>query len=277
MFVGEPREFLFRISGQGVRTPFEALEGLPVLVDKSVEFPGEMRDQFVHVVDPGLLDDQRFERIGLIRRRCDDVKNVQRAADLLGEAGITPADTIVAYDDTHGVFAARLLVTAELYGHDPAKLHLLDGDYSVWNRTEPTTTDVPDPDTVPYSAAFDPDGPLVDRAAIEAALDDPDAVIVDTREAHEYEAGHIPGAVRLDWRELVDADARTVRPETELRALLEERGVRPGARVVLYCNTARRISHTYTVLRALGYHDVDFYEGSLTEWEREGGAIETVE
>jgi len=198
-------------------------------------------------------------------------------AELLGEAGIGPEDRVVAYDDTHGVFAARLLVTAELYGHDPAKLHLLDGDYSVWSRTEPTTTDVPDPDAVPYSAAFDPDGPLVDRAAIEAALDDLDAVIVDTREAHEYEAGHIPGAVRLDWRELVDADARTVRPETELRALLEERGLRPGARVVLYCNTARRISHTYTVLRALGYLDVDFYEGSLTEWEREGGAIETVE
>ena len=198
-------------------------------------------------------------------------------AGLLGEAGIAPDDDIVAYDDTHGVFAARLLVTAELYGHDPEKLHLLDGDYSVWNRAEPTTTDAPDPDPVPYAAAFDPDGPLVERAAIEAALEGSNAVIVDTREAHEYEAGHIPGAVRLDWRELVDTDARTVRPEAALRSLLDDRGIVPETRVVLYCNTARRISHTYTVLRALGYPDVDFYEGSLTEWEREGGTIETVD
>ena len=198
-------------------------------------------------------------------------------AELLGGAGIGSDDDVVAYDDTHGVFAARLLVTAELYGHDPTKLHLLDGDYSVWNRTEPTTTDAPEPDPVSYAAAFDPDGPLVERAAIEAALGDSDAVIVDTREPHEYEEGHIPGAVRLDWRELVDTDARTVRPEAELRSLLGERGIAPEKRVVLYCNTARRISHTYTVLQALGYPDVDFYEGSLTEWEREGGAIETVE
>ncbi len=196
-------------------------------------------------------------------------------ADLAGAAGIGGDDHVVAYDDTHGVFAARFLVTAELYGHDPSKLHLLDGDFSVWNRSEPTTTDVPDPEPTTYPAAFREEGPLIGREAIAAAVESPDAVVVDTREEHEFEAGHIPGAVRLDWRELVDSDARTVRPESELTALLEDRGIVPGKRIVLYCNTARRISHTYTVLRALGYPDVDFYEGSLTEWEREGGPIET--
>jgi thiosulfate/3-mercaptopyruvate sulfurtransferase len=195
--------------------------------------------------------------------------------ELLGSVGVSIEDEIVAYDDTHGVFAARVLVTAELYGHDPSKLHLLNGDYSVWSRSEPTTTDAPDPDPVEYPARFRGDGPLIDRAGIERAVDDPEAVIVDTREQWEFEEGHVPGAVRLDWRELVDSDDRTIRPEAEIRALLEARGVTPDRRVVLYCNTARRISHTYTVLRALGYPDVAFYEGSLTEWEREGGAIET--
>jgi thiosulfate/3-mercaptopyruvate sulfurtransferase len=46
-------------------------------------------------------------------------------------------------------------------------------------------------------------------------------------------------------------------------------------RVLLYCNTARRISHTYVVLRHLGYTDVMFYEGSLTEWEARGGPLES--
>ena len=196
-------------------------------------------------------------------------------ADLVGAAGIGAEDRIVAYDDDHGVFAARFLVTAELYGHDPSKLHLLDGDYSLWSRSRRTTTDAPETTATTYPATFRADGPLIGLAAIEAAVSDPETLVVDTREAWEYEEGHIPGAVRLDWRELVDTDARTLRPESELRSLLEDRGVAPTKRIVLYCNTARRISHTYTVLRALGYPNLAFYEGSLTEWEREGGEIET--
>jgi len=195
--------------------------------------------------------------------------------ELLGSAGIGPEDDIVAYDDTHGVFAARLLVTAELYGHDLSKLHLLDGDYSVWNRGQRTTTEVPTTAAVAYPTSL-PRGRTADRPR--------GGRVRPRRSGHrrrrhprgwEYEEGHIPGAVRLDWRELVDTDARTIRHEGELRSLLEERGIVPEKRVVLYCNTARRISHTYTVLRALDYPEVAFYEGSLTEWEREGGAIET--
>jgi thiosulfate/3-mercaptopyruvate sulfurtransferase len=194
---------------------------------------------------------------------------------LMGEAGVADDDHLVAYDDTHGVFAARLLVTAELYGHHRDRLHLLDGDFSAWQREYPTTTDVLQIEPAEYRAAFDEDGPLVPIEAVREALSDPGTVIVDTREEREYEEGHIPGAVRLDWLELVDRDSRGLRPDAENRETLESRGITPDRRVLLYCNTARRISHTYVVLRHLGYEDLAFYEGSLTEWEREGGDLVT--
>ena len=202
-------------------------------------------------------------------------------ARLADETGIGPDDRVVAYDDTHGVFAARFLVTAELYGHDPSRLHLLDGDYSVWSRTQPTTRSTADADDerrtsgVTYRASFRADGPLVDREVVSAAIDDPGTTIVDTRAPDEYAAGHLPGAVQLDWRTLVDTDARTVRPAAELRSILTERGIDRSRRVILYCNTARRISHTYVLLKALAYTDVGFYEGSLTEWRRTGGPVTT--
>ncbi|MWG34860.1 sulfurtransferase [Halomarina oriensis] len=201
----------------------------------------------------------------------------ERFAEVMGAAGISRDDGLVAYDDTHGVFAARLLVTCELYGHDPDHLHLLDGDYSSWVRDYPTSQETVDPDPATYEARFDPDGPLVQADVVEAALDDPDAVVVDTREGWEYDEAHLPGAVRLDWQELVDGDTRGLRPTSELRDLLEERGIDPEGRVVLYCNTARRISHTYVALRQLGYADLAFYEGSLTEWEEEGRPLESNE
>ncbi|WP_276261661.1 sulfurtransferase [Haloglomus litoreum] len=196
-------------------------------------------------------------------------------ADLLSEAGIDNGDRVVAYDDTNGVFAARLLVTAELYGHDPDRLHLLDGDFSAYNLAHETTSAATEVEPTDYRAAYQERGPLVPLATVEAAIDDPGTVIVDTREEWEFEEGHIPGAVRLDWQELVDAETRGLLPADEMRDLLAERGIRPGERVLLYCNTARRISHTYTVLRHLGFPNLAFYEGSLTEWEAAGNTLET--
>ncbi|MFB6161358.1 MAG: sulfurtransferase [Haloferacaceae archaeon] len=198
--------------------------------------------------------------------------------DLLETAGVEPDDTLVAYDDTHGVFAARFLVTASLYGH--ADCRLLDGDYSAWARERRTSTEAPDVERTTYELARPETTPLVDYETVLAAVERvrdgaDDVVILDAREAAEYEAGHLPGATQLDWRELVDEETRGLRPRPELEATLAARGVTPDRRVVLYCNTARRISHTYLVLRHLGYEDVAFYEGSMTEWEARDGPLET--
>jgi len=194
-------------------------------------------------------------------------------ADLLGEAGISVDDTVVAYDDTHGVFAARFLVTAECYGHED--LHLLDGDYSSWMRDHETSSETPEIEPTTYAVREPDDSPLVGRETVEDAMDDPDAVIVDTRDGWEFEEGHVPGAVNLDWRELVDEETRGLKPRAQLESILADHGVTPDKRVVLYCNTARRISHTYVVLSSLGYDRLAFYEGSLTEWEAVDGPIET--
>jgi len=195
-------------------------------------------------------------------------------ASLLGSVGIDADSEIVAYDDHHGVFAARFLVTAELLGHDPDKLHLLDGDFSSWQLAQSTSGDAPDIDETDYSIEPPDATPLVDADRVAAADADPDAVLVDTRDESEYAAGHIPGAVLLDWRELVDDETRGLLPQSEALEALESAGIVPEKRVVLYCNTARRISHTYVVLRHLGFETVEFYEGSLTEWEAQDRPLE---
>jgi thiosulfate/3-mercaptopyruvate sulfurtransferase len=194
---------------------------------------------------------------------------------LLSTAGVAPDDDVVAYDDTHGVFAARFLVTAELYGHPPDRLHLLDGDFSAWNRGHESTSESPSPPETDYAVRDPERSPLVDYGTVLDALDDGSTVVVDTRDPDEYAEGHLPGAVNLDWRELVDDETRGLKPEPELSDILGDVGVTPDTRVILYCNTARRISHTYVVLRSLGYDDVGFYEGSLTEWTERGGPVET--
>jgi thiosulfate/3-mercaptopyruvate sulfurtransferase len=213
-------------------------------------------------------------------------------ARVMADAGIDPTDRVVAYDDTHGVFAARFLVTAMMYGH--RDVALLDGDYAAYTRSHPTTTDAPAVEASEYPATVPSDRPLIDADAVAALLDagsddDADAdrnvetesdggvVFVDTRDDWEFAERHLPGAVNLDWKALVDDETRGLLPEPDLREVLAAHGITPGKRVVLYCNTARRISHTYVVLKHLGYDRVDFYEGSLREWRARDGALDTVD
>jgi thiosulfate/3-mercaptopyruvate sulfurtransferase len=196
-------------------------------------------------------------------------------AALLGEAGISEDAEIVAYDDMHGVFAARFLVTCELLGHDPAQLHLLDGDFSAWQQHAETIDEEPAIELASYTSTDPAETPLVEAETVASALDAPDNVIVDTREDREYEEGHLPGATLLDWMELVDEETRGILPRDEALAVLDDHGITPDKRVVLYCNTARRISHTYVVLRDLGFDDVAFFEGSLTAWNAEDRPLET--
>ncbi|MFC7232413.1 sulfurtransferase [Saliphagus sp. GCM10025308] len=196
---------------------------------------------------------------------------------LLGSAGVEPADTVVVYDDTYGVFAARVLVTLQLYGHDDVRL--LETDYSGWARKHETSQETETVTETTYKARpLDLEtSPLVDAETIEAVLEDPDSddhVLVDTREREEFETGHLPGAVRFDWRSTVDEDRRRLKSRDDLEDLFADHGITPDRRVILYCNTARRISHTYVVLRWLGFERVGFYEGSLTEWEARDGVIE---
>jgi len=102
-------------------------------------------------------------------------------ADLMGEAGVERGDRLVAYDDHHGVFAARLLVTAELYGHPRDRLHLLEGDFTAWQRKCETTTDTPGAEAATYEVDRSAETPLVDAETVAAAVEDPDTVVVDDR------------------------------------------------------------------------------------------------
>jgi thiosulfate/3-mercaptopyruvate sulfurtransferase len=125
-----------------------------------------------------------------------------------------------------------------------------------------------------YPCEFINESSLIDAPTLEAALDT-ETVIVDTRDPIEYDTVHISGAINIQWRTLIDDDRRQLHSEPECRRLLEDRGIdfdRPGC---LYCNTARRLSFVYGVLRELDHDDVVFYKGGIAAWASHGGPVET--
>src|SRR5207247_1261069 len=58
----------------------------------------------------------------------------------------------------------------------------------------------------------------------------------------------------------------TFKPVAALRQMYVAQGITPDKTVVTYCQTHHRASHTYFVLRLLGYPRVVAYTGSWAEW-----------
>jgi thiosulfate/3-mercaptopyruvate sulfurtransferase len=56
-----------------------------------------------------------------------------------------------------------------------------------------------------------------------------------------------------------------------LRKIYNEVGIKPGQKVVTYCNTGVQASHSYFTLKYLGY-DAMMYDASFSEWSKVEGA-----
>ena len=197
--------------------------------------------------------------------------------------GLAPGRPVLAYDDEGGGRASRLLWTLYTLGHD--ELGLLDGGRDAWLGAGGLLSREPVALRAAAGAApAEPVRGVADAGWILEHLGAPDVVFLDTRTPAEFDGsdrrsargGHVPGAVNVDWTLSQDpARHRALRPAAELRALYEGAGVRRDAEVVVYCQTHHRSSHTFVVLRSLGYERVRGYPGAWSDWgNREDTPVE---
>ncbi len=92
-------------------------------------------------------------------------------------------------------------------------------------------------------------------------LDDPDVVLVDVRDANEWEAtGTIPGAVRAS-RGMLEFHADPESP-AHLDAL------DPQKRLVLYCGSGGRSALAAKTLQDMGFQDVASLAGGYAAWSQ---------
>ena len=85
-------------------------------------------------------------------------------------------------------------------------------------------------------------GGQVDQPAALSALQRDDVVLLDVRTAQEYAEGALPGATRIETKDLA-ARIASVAPDKK-------------APVVVYCRSGRRSSAAQDLLRELGYRQV---------------------
>jgi len=79
--------------------------------------------------------------------------------------------------------------------------------------------------------------------------------VIDTRDAGQYQEGHIPGAVNIEWRQVLDQFEQMPRDRT----------------VLVYCNTGTLSAQAGFALRLAGMENVRILQGGYREWQDMGG------
>src|ERR1700683_1002933 len=119
---------------------------------------------------------------------------------------------------------------------------------------------------------------LVDADWAEAHIGDPDVVMVEVDEdTSAYDKGHIPTAIKLDWKkDLQDPVRRDFVDKTGFEALLSERGISNDDTVLLYGgNNNWFAAYAYWYFRLYGHDKVLLLDGGRKKWELDSRELST--
>lgn len=201
---------------------------------------------------------------------------VDKLEALLGAAGISADSYIIIYDEYLFDPVTRFFWTLCALGHK--KMSVLHGGFNKWVKEgKPMATESTTLAPAAYKAQPDP--------TVTAALEDvkqsvnkKEVVFLDCRAENEYRgevnskdvvgAGHIPGAVWIDWEKnlaLKDGFKMLKSPE-ELLEYYGKAGATPDKTLITYCRTGVRASKSFFVLKLLDYPKLKNYDGSMIEW-----------
>jgi thiosulfate/3-mercaptopyruvate sulfurtransferase len=111
---------------------------------------------------------------------------------------------------------------------------------------------------------------LVSADWVEKNLDAPGVVFVEVDEdTSAYDTGHIPGAIKIDWKQdLQDPVRRDFVNKEQFEALLSERGIANDDTVILYGgNNNWFAAYAYWYFKLYGHRDVKLLDGGRKRWE----------
>jgi thiosulfate/3-mercaptopyruvate sulfurtransferase len=194
-----------------------------------------------------------------------------RFASAAGASGLTNKQHIVLYDNTTGIWAARLWWLFKAFGHD--KISVLDGGLKAWLAESGPLERGPSVFQPTDFAASERPGFFVDQDEVLAIVEGRATGLLVCvlrlqvfagNEQRYSRPGHIPSSVNFPYVDLLGPDNRLL-PDSALRNALAPL-VAGDERVILYCGGGVTAAGTALVLTLLGARNISIYDGSLSEW-----------
>lgn len=182
--------------------------------------------------------------------------------------GIGDDTVVVAYDDTGGMTAGRLVVMLRMLGCDAG---LLDGGLGAWDGPVETGWVAPTPAT--FTSRSWPTERLATADEV-AAHPGAGGVLIDARARERFTGevavvdprpGHVPGARNAPWTSVLGADGR-LRPVDELRAHFAALGIDARREVIASCGSGVSACMNLVALEHAGLAPARLYVASWSGW-----------
>ena len=155
--------------------------------------------------------------------------------------GIGDDSLVITYDHSRSLTAARLWWALNTYGHTNTKI--LNGGWRAWiNHGGAVDFGRAAKQDVTFNPKYD-DSNLATVEDLKQACQIGDSIIWDVRSDGEWDGsnsrgnkrmGHVPGAVHLEWFNLLDSETNEFKPEAEILRILTEHGITPDKNVYTY-------------------------------------------
>lgn len=192
----------------------------------------------------------------------------EKLKEAFEKVGVSNDSRVVVYTTSWYPMAGRAYYTLDYLGHGNHTA-LLDGGIDEWKlEKRPLATDAPKIARGSFTPQLHPEvRAMMDEVKKLSEQPTQSELLVDSRPEKRYTDGHIAGAVLVYWQEtLVDPKNKPVfLPPDKLKELFASRGVKPGQKLVTYCEIGLQASHDYFIAKYLGY-DAAMFDGSIHQW-----------
>lgn len=188
--------------------------------------------------------------------------------DILQNLGIPDKMPVVIYDNTFGALAARVAWSFQYVGH--ANTALLEMTFNQWkNLGLETETKINSFPMKKHSLNIN-HRIHADASYVEAAKEQPNKILVDSRERLNFLTEHIPKAKNIPYT-MLRSNGSILRSPEEIKRYIENRGISINAEIITYCGSVGTLSGlTYYAFKLAGIENVKLYSKSFSEWRSLG-------
>jgi thiosulfate/3-mercaptopyruvate sulfurtransferase len=198
------------------------------------------------------------------------LKSNEELAAIFGQKGVSNTAKIVVYEDGSNKHNSRVwYVLKSLGAKDVSVLHVYGDQFAVAQIQFTATPGTKNATTFALAESSYKTYTMADIKKLPEGT-----LLLDGREKTEFDGvdtakkskGHIPGAVWMNYREVLTPTG-AYKSKDEIIAAAAKFGATPEKPIVVYCNSGVKATVMYIAFKEIaGFQNVQYYAGSYADW-----------